>query len=391
MKNEKLIRGIGEIDDRVLERYHAIDTRLARKHARKMRALRALAVAASLALLIGVCVPVSMLTHPAGRAVLKGDSVALTEQLNKIEGFRSWQERTAERLEQTLPAPLWAYMQSTPVLDVFTQSQYPAYAWKSTTYGQYLDAPVFVAYEIDDPRSRFDPMTETAIDTSSYTDASAPKTYTMMCEESVYELKYDCSYGQTLQHQAVHVYRLHSTYGTYVAYADQLTGECVYWESPEEDLSTKVTLAKKRAIAYAFLVQKVQDPEAYTLRRQVEEGDRYTCTFTRDFADGSLESCDRVIVTFDRAGHIVGFELDYTGALRYAARIPDTLIETTEAYVASITQDLFLGDAQIEGVVITPDGRLALDCYAEYRYSAAGRYEKGYMRYLAYLTEPMEQ
>ncbi len=124
MKNEKLIRGIGEVDDRILERYHAIDTRLAHKHARKATAVRVTLVAACVAILLCACLPLGMLVHPAGRAVLKGDSLALTEQLNKIEGFQPWQEKTAERLEQTLPEPVWELLQTIPVLNVLTQSRF---------------------------------------------------------------------------------------------------------------------------------------------------------------------------------------------------------------------------------------------------------------------------
>ena len=70
MKHVKFIRGIGEVDDRILERYHDIDTRLARKHAKKAMALRITAIAACLAVLLCACTPLAMLTHPACRAVL---------------------------------------------------------------------------------------------------------------------------------------------------------------------------------------------------------------------------------------------------------------------------------------------------------------------------------
>ena len=99
MKKEQFFRLLGELDDRFLEKYRQIDLRLSHKAYRKKRTLRILAVAACLVLLIGVCVPVGMLAHPAGRAILQGDSQALTEQLNRIEGFKPWQEQTAEKLE----------------------------------------------------------------------------------------------------------------------------------------------------------------------------------------------------------------------------------------------------------------------------------------------------
>ena len=132
MKHQNFIRGVGEMDDRILERYHAIDTRLARKHASKARMLRAVAIAACMAILVCALVPVGMLAHPAGRAVLSGDSEALTEQLNKIEGFAAWQEMTAEKLEQSLPEGLYELLQTTPIMDVLTQSQFSGLAAQET-------------------------------------------------------------------------------------------------------------------------------------------------------------------------------------------------------------------------------------------------------------------
>ncbi len=132
MKQETFIRGVGEMDDRILERYHAIDTRLAQKHTRKALAVRVLAVAACLAILLCACVPVGMLAHPAGRAVLKGDSEALTQELIKIDGFALWQDKMAEKLEQTLPQPLWTLMQDLPVVNVLTQSQFAGLSAQDT-------------------------------------------------------------------------------------------------------------------------------------------------------------------------------------------------------------------------------------------------------------------
>ena len=61
MKKEQLFEAIGEIEDRILDRYRQMDQRLARKHAQKKRTLRIVAIAACLALLMGACVPVGMM------------------------------------------------------------------------------------------------------------------------------------------------------------------------------------------------------------------------------------------------------------------------------------------------------------------------------------------
>ena len=124
MKHEKLIRGIGEVEDRILERYHDIDARLARKHVKKAMALRMTAIAACMAVLLCAALPLSMMTNPIGRAVLKGDSDVLLKELLEVEGFLSWQSETAQKLEENLPAPMWELLQTTPVLDVLTQPQF---------------------------------------------------------------------------------------------------------------------------------------------------------------------------------------------------------------------------------------------------------------------------
>ena len=126
MKYETLLRGIGAMDDRILERYYEIDTRLARRHARKRLGVRIAAIAAIAAMIVCIVVPAGMMTHPAGRAVLRGDSEALTEQLHKIDGFVLWQDETAQKLEQSLPAGMWTLLQKTPVLNVLTQSEFAA-------------------------------------------------------------------------------------------------------------------------------------------------------------------------------------------------------------------------------------------------------------------------
>ena len=132
MKHQNFIRGVGEMDDRILERYHAIDTRLAHKHAGKAKVLRVMAIAACTAVLVCALAPVGMLAHPVGRAVLQGDSEALTEQLNKIEGFAAWQEMTAEKLEQKLPEGIFGLLQTTPIINVLTQSQFSGLAAQET-------------------------------------------------------------------------------------------------------------------------------------------------------------------------------------------------------------------------------------------------------------------
>lgn len=123
MNKELLFDAIGQINDDFLVRHRQMDLRLAREYARKQTVRRLLVMAACLVLVVALCLPLASL-HPAGRAVIKGDSAALTEYLMGIDGFAAWQDKTAQMLEQNLPLPLWQMMQSTPILDVLTQSEF---------------------------------------------------------------------------------------------------------------------------------------------------------------------------------------------------------------------------------------------------------------------------
>ena len=60
MNKEQFFEAIGEIDDRILEKFRAMDLRLAQKRATKRRAWRRLAVAACIALCFAGLVPVGM-------------------------------------------------------------------------------------------------------------------------------------------------------------------------------------------------------------------------------------------------------------------------------------------------------------------------------------------
>ena len=399
MKNENLIRGIGEVDDRILVRYHAIDTRLARKYAQSGRMLRVLAVAACIAVLLCALVPIGMLAHPVGRAVLQRDSAALTEQLNQIEGFKVWQEQTAEKLEQTLPGGIYELLQTTPIADVLTQSQYPAYAWKGTTFGAYLQQPEMYTYYLDDTQGKLDAALEIDVTPAQYEDDDAPRTYTLTVGDEVYKLRYAYSLAQSLMHQSVHVYGLHGTNAVYVAYVDATTGECVYWENSEQ-----MTVAPEGGVSelsmiemtYDFLSERVRDPEAYTLYTQWE-GEWFVCEYTRCFTGmythgGKVDpfqievrSCDGVTLIFNGAGNIVCYNAGYLGSLRYAdTEIPVNLFDAALDHVGNFAQG-YSGTGTVSRVVITPDGRLALDNGMDYllendTYAATAKY-------LTYLTE----
>ncbi|MBE6698392.1 MAG: hypothetical protein E7581_07715 [Ruminococcaceae bacterium] len=399
MNKERLFRVIGQVDDHVIERYYQMDERLARKQATRRHTLRALIAAACVVLVFAMSLPLAALSHPAGRAVLQGDSAALTEYLVGIDGFAAWQEKTAEELEQRLPEDMWQLLQTTPILDVLTQSQYPTYAMKGATFGAYLQQPICLTYEVDDSEGRLNGAPQIDVRPTQYQDEAAAPVYTVTVKESMFTLSYSHSLSQSLAHPAVHVYLLHSKQGTYVAYVDAQYGECVYWEAPVyADAKASEPASQEHMIgqAYGMLFERVRDPEAYTLYTETV-GDLFICEYTRvfrgDYATEKIKpltiytkSCDALVVTFDKAGNVLRYDLGYLGALRYAdTEIPSELFSVAYDHVRTYAQS-YSGVGTPSRIVITPDGRLAYSSGMNYvlhkdEYAATAKY-------LAYLTEP---
>ena len=115
MKKDQLFDLIGEIDEDILDRHRQMDLRLARKQITKRHLARVWVIAACAVLILVLSLPLAALSHPAGRAVLRGDYEALAEQLAQIEGFEQWQEQTVQKLEQVLPESVYGIVLDSPI------------------------------------------------------------------------------------------------------------------------------------------------------------------------------------------------------------------------------------------------------------------------------------
>lgn len=113
MKKEQLFDAVGEIDDSILDRYHSMDMRLARKHASKRNLVRVIAVAACFAILIGVCVPVSLLIAQLGKqppVVEPGEITPPTET-----GSEPTTNREHDTYEENTVTPDTSFEPDTPI------------------------------------------------------------------------------------------------------------------------------------------------------------------------------------------------------------------------------------------------------------------------------------
>lgn len=122
MNKERFFRVIGQIDDRILARYHQMDERLARRRNARRAVMRMLTAAACFVLIFVLCMP---LVHPVGQAALAGDFEPLAEQLYAIEGYEPWREQTVEKLEQLLPEGITQRLWNTPIFDALMRPRYP--------------------------------------------------------------------------------------------------------------------------------------------------------------------------------------------------------------------------------------------------------------------------
>ena len=395
MKKERFFRLLGDLDDVILDKYRRMDMRLSYKAMRKKRTLRILAVAACLCLLIGACVPVGMMVHPAGRAILRGDSQALTEQLNRIEGFKPWQEQTAEKLEQSVSPELWESLQKTPVLNVLTQSQYADYAFKSMQYGTYLAEPEYLTYGFADSVGDYFPdRVDIDVYGEEYQDFNAPSTCSPPPGSSLEEgqvLPYRYSMPQTLYTQAVHVYELNVDKVRNTVYLDAQTGECVYWEIIKASSHSSAAADEQTMVdaAYDILAEHVRDPEAYTLSTD-RNAYYFICRYNRNIGD--FESCDGVTVRFDLAGNILSVDLSYLGALRYLSEVPRELVDQINAYMEQTVVGCISSEIGIGNITVLSDGRIALTCYmkVEYNDAQSDMRQSDATWFLACLTEPVE-
>ena len=403
MKKEDIFEAITEIDDDVLAAHRQMDLRLSRKHSSKRYALRALAIAACLVLIMVVALTVAALNHPVGQAIMQKDSEALSEYLLGIDGFAAWQEKTAEELEQRLPEDLWQMMQSTPILDVLTQSQYPVYSWKNAVFEAFVQQPETYLYYLNDPTATIPVHTMINIAPTQQQNKNAPLSYVLKVGETEHSLRYVYSESQSIVRQAVHVYAKYSEQGVYLAFLDEQTGECVYWYSPERAEASAESGASKQDMmdrSYEMLGDKVRDPEAYVLKVSTKQdhGTVYVYEYTRVIslfgsagASELLESttvlcCDKATFLFDAAGNMVSMDLCYLGALRAIAdQIPREAVawalDCTQNAVPKSTHAVLDSEAC---VVITPDGRLALTMGASCEPAAEQRAEYDC---IAYLTE----
>jgi len=262
--------------------------------------------------------------------------------------------------------------------------QFPEYAWSDTEFGAFVqETPAMLVYSFADiPGSAFSGQISVDVFANRYQDSSAPATITFEHQGEEYVLSYD--YSETMAWrsiQAMHVYRSQEKRGMEVA-IDQKTGECIEFSAGVPVYSDEEALPNDRLeeIAYAFLAEKVRDPKEYRLIKTNEISGEVSFTFSRYVGD--YPSADGITLSLNMQGEIQSYYLRFLGAMRNADEIPDALIQHV---MNAMRRYMGANDScGIEKVILTPDGRLALDCWVEIENGGDGA------SMLFMLTEPLE-
>ncbi|MBQ1231898.1 MAG: hypothetical protein IIX86_00040 [Clostridia bacterium] len=265
-------------------------------------------------------------------------------------------------------------------------SLFPRYARANTLFGSFIDRPGYRIYAVaDSPGNNFRQDEDTDWMYEEYRDPNAAQTLTVMYEGEKYVLSYEHSMPATYSRQARHIYKS----GSVDVWVDAETGAIMrIWatsKNGEETALSKEELAQK---AYDFFATLVYDPEAYSVEVEYfEKSGGAIVEFVRYVGD--LPTCDTASFSLTKSGKIYSYVLDYLGAMRYAQPVPSSTLEWAEHSLESIIKEFVKGSYDIDELVLTPNGNLALACSVSVTYTDDDGMEWGDGAWMLFeLTEP---
>lgn len=282
------------------------------------------------------------------------------------------------------------------------------FAWCDTEFGAYLPQPEMHVYAITGGAAPTLAGLEVdlVLECEPYMDDSVPPTVRASFDDREYVLSYSCSYPHSIRRQAVHCYVGESEIGSYTALIDQQTGACVSFqmEYAKIEIYTSMTDSKRRTYVQNYAKSHLSgdtDPSEYSYGG-CEAGEKYSVyrisrILRQNRGTMLLETNDAVYVTLhNESNTVVGYESAFIGSMNRLEDMPGelydavyaTLKEIAPAYFAQIPQ----GSTPLFPLVITADGRLAMDCTlpVEYYDEALQQTVTDSISLLFYLTEPIE-
>ncbi len=264
--------------------------------------------------------------------------------------------------------------------------QFPKYAWANTKFGVFVETPAYQRYCVKYETYSV-PGPGAWMNKEAYQDSFAPPTCLPddRFMPDIGKMTYEGTVPQTLEAQAVHVYKANINEGYYTVYSDAETGVLVGWEINGRAQSVIAeSEQEKLAVAYVFLASSVYDPEAYT-SDIMQQDEHIVVRYSRHV--GELDTCDAVTVYFASDGRMLSVIIGYLGAMRKLDEVSQELIDTVREYLTQQSQGFVDFEIKIGKLCVTPDGQVALDCSVRFRKTEDA--ESVEYQYLAYLTEPV--
>ena len=346
--------------------------------------------------------------HPSGTGetvtwwgLMDDKSVRITYYLQDGAQFVTWEKIGTVRVTSLIDPDADTSANAQPMPNIM-MSDHP-FAWCDTKFGAYLEQPEMHIYAITGggAPTLAGLQVDLDLECAPYIDDSAPPTVRAEFDGTEYVLSYFDSYPHSIHRQAVHCYSGSSEIGSYTAMIDQQTGACVAFrmEYAKIDVYQSMTDSKVRTYITNYAKQHLggdTDPSEYVYGGGVVDGKYTIYEVSRVVPRGNhMLTGEMIYVTMHtESKQIVGFERVFIGSMNCLEPVPqqmydaiyDTLESVAPAYFAQ-----FAGYKPNFPIVITEDGRLAMDCTlpVEYFDEELQQTVTDSISMLFYLTEPL--
>ncbi len=277
------------------------------------------------------------------------------------------------------------------------------YEWDDVEFGDFLETPEYHVYQSNYLAAPEFEGYEIDIDVLSkqYQDSNAPSTATVRIADKEYVLNYTHSRTHGRENvirpmlQAAHCYELVQDNVRYRAELDQKTGACIAFSTEQGRHSGPPIYTPEQAdeVAQNLWETVVPDFENYHMPKRLDHTEVF---YYHEVKDLWFVTCEEISIEVNLQNGTVQYRSNFLGAMRNVDEIPDSLVAQaiqtlTEKFPpAPDSPELFSGFNY--GIVITEDGRLALDCgiYVPYTDPETQQETQDTLGMLIYLTEPMK-
>lgn len=208
-----------------------------------------------------------------------------------------------------------------------------------------------------------------------YQDENVSKSITYSIENTACDFSYIESYDSWQYYVDYHIYE--GKYNGHIAelMIDSITGECISFlrfPATDDNPDTACSLEQKFDVAYAFLLDNVDDPQNYTWIPDKSISPNYFY-FVR--LVGEIETNDYLKVAVDDAGGVYSYFKSNLGEMKNIGIIPKDVLQKVYEELQNECQGIYRvleedecvweNQIGITQLVKLEDGSLALDCWID--------------------------